>query len=70
MIKTSKRTSYGHGIERIGPGHYRLRWTVDRRYAGSRLRFPTSTNRDTDIEGAERFAKKWGLTVPQPKTPA
>lgn len=56
--------AYGHKITRIGNGHYRLSWTVDRKVTGSRLRYPTTTTRDTDSEGALRFAKKWALAAP------
>ena len=58
------RAAYGHAIRRIGPGHYRLSWTHDRKVAGSRLRFQATIRRDTDRAGAERFAKKWGVTLP------
>ena len=57
---------YGHNVRRIAFDHYRLSWTVDRKYAGSRLRFPTSFNRDTDEAGAKRFARKWDLLWPEP----
>jgi hypothetical protein len=56
------RGSYGHGVQKIGPDHYRLSWTVDRKYLSSRLRFPIRYDRDTDEEGARRFAKRWGIT--------
>lgn len=56
-------TSYGHGVERIGPGHYRLSWTVDRYHKNSRLRFPTGYTKDTDLDGAIRFAKRWKLST-------
>lgn len=47
------------------PGCYRLSWTIDRYYAGSRLRFPTTMRRDTDEKGARRFAKKWDIQFPE-----
>jgi len=56
--------SYGHRVSKVGPDHYRLQWTVDRYYAGSRLRHPRVDWRDTDKAGAERFAKRWGVEVP------
>jgi hypothetical protein len=56
--------SYHKDIERIGPDHYRLSWVIDRKYAGSRLRFPTTYWRDTDEAGARKFAKKWGVKFP------
>lgn len=57
--------AYGHDYRRIGWDHYRLSWTIDRKYSGSRLRFPTSYSRDTDLAGAKRFAKKWELQMPE-----
>ena len=57
--------SYGHRVHRIGRDHFRLCWTYDRYYSGSRLRFPQGRTRDTDHDGAVRFAKKWGLEEPK-----
>jgi hypothetical protein len=57
--------SYGHTIRRLVSGDYRLHWTIDRYYAGSRLRHPTGYNRDTDRAGAERFAKKHNVKMPE-----
>jgi hypothetical protein len=45
-------------------------WTVDRKVAGSRLRFPTEHSRETDFAGAVRFAKKHDLPVPTESTNA
>lgn len=56
--------AYGHRIQRIEDDFYRLFWTVDHKYANSRLRFPRAMNRDTDAAGAKRFAKKWGIDLP------
>lgn len=58
------RGGYGHRIQRVGPDHYRLSWTHDRKYAGSRLRHPVTVRRDTDEAGARRFAAKWGVRMP------
>lgn len=57
-------SAYGHDVRKIAHDHYRLSWTIDRKYANSRLRFPTSFQRDTDEAGAKRFAKKWELSLP------
>lgn len=57
-------SAYGHRIRRIAHDHYRLSWTVDRKYVGSRLRFPTGYSRDTDEAGAIRFARKWDVRMP------
>lgn len=64
MSRFRSNGSYGHRIRRLGPGWFLLSWAVDRYYAGSRLRFPRTTSRDTDFAGAKRFAKKWGLAEP------
>lgn len=66
MSRFSSHSAYGHHIQRIGPDHFRLSWTWDRYYAGSRLRHPQTTRRDTDEVGARRFAKKHGCALPQP----
>lgn len=65
---TIRTATYGHSIRRIGSDHYRLSWTIDRKYAGSRLRHPTTYHRDTGEDGAQRFAKKWGAEMPAPKS--
>lgn len=46
-------------------GGWRISWTYDRYYAGSRLRFPTTISRDTDEAGARRFCKKWDIVFPE-----
>ena len=61
MGRYSSSGSYSHRIQRIGRDFYRLHWTVDRYYQGSRLRYPRGCSRDTDEAGATRFAKKWHL---------
>ena len=66
MSRYSSNSSYGHRIEVCPWGGYRLHWTVDRYYAGSRLRFPTGYSRDVEHDGAVRFAKRHGLTLPEP----
>lgn len=55
--------STGHHIQYLFPDCYRLSWVVDRYYAGSRLRYPTSYTRETDTAGAKRFARKWGVKM-------
>jgi hypothetical protein len=62
-------SGYGHRIQRIGWDHYRLAWVHDRKYAGSRLRWPRAITRDTDRIGAERFAAKWGCKMPADPPP-
>lgn len=53
--------AYGHDVRQIAHDHYRMSWTIDRKYEGSRLRYPTTFSRDTDERGAKRFAKRWKL---------
>jgi hypothetical protein len=65
MSRYHSNGSYGHTIRRCGYDHYRLHWTVDRYYPDSRLRFPRGCSRDTDYDGAVRFAKRWGLNAPK-----
>lgn len=58
------QTSYGHRIV-LGPwGDYTLSWVVDRYYEGHRCRFPKTYRRSTDEAGARRFAKRWGVPMP------
>lgn len=65
--RTSK--SYGHGFRQLGQGTYQIFWTVDTQ--AGRLRNPSPRARTTDRAGAERFAKRWGITIrelPKPTT--
>lgn len=65
MGRYSPSHSYSHRIQRLSGDCYRLTWTVDRYYRGSRLRHPRGCHRHTDHAGAVRFAKRWGLPVPE-----
>jgi hypothetical protein len=56
--------SYGHAIQKLGRDCYRLSWVVDRYYPDSRLRYPRTTTRDTDLAGAVRFAERWEIARP------
>lgn len=56
---------YSHRISKIMEGWYEISWTYDRYYDGSRLRHPTGMRRQTDEAGARRFAKKWGVPMPE-----
>lgn len=53
--------SYDHAVSSLGGGDYRLRWTVDRYYVGSRQRYPRSCHRDTDMAGAVKFILRHGV---------
>jgi hypothetical protein len=57
---------YAHRWHRIARDHYRLSWSYDRYYPGSRLRHPQAMTRDTDYAGAVRFARKWEIAPPDP----
>lgn len=59
-------TSYNHKIKFNKTwGDYRLTWTVDRYYAGSRSRFPRTMSRDANETGAKKFAVKHGIQMPE-----
>ena len=61
---TGSRSAYGHRISYIGFGSYRLSWTFDTKMKGSRLRWSRTITRNTDKDGALRFAKKWDTPMP------
>jgi hypothetical protein len=54
---------YGHRIQRLGADTFVVSWTYDVKYR--RIRYPRTMRRTTDLRGAERFAKRWGLPVPE-----
>jgi hypothetical protein len=61
------RKSRGHSCQYLDSlGVYLIRWTVDYKIAGSRLRFSRQTTRDTDERGARAFCKRWGIDMPVP----
>jgi hypothetical protein len=64
MSRYRRRGSYNHWVRRMGHDWFRIGWTLDYYYTGSRLRFPRGFNRDTDFAGARRFAKHWNLPAP------
>lgn len=69
MMAQVKSGSYGHHITYLGWCIYRLSWKYDTKLKGSRLRFARACHRDSDFNGAVRFARKWGLAEPQRKEP-
>lgn len=69
MGRFSGNPSTGHKIQRFGRDDFLISWTVDRYIAGSRLRWPTRYSRWTNRAGAERFAKKWDVTMPPEPEP-
>lgn len=64
MSRHNPGGGYGHRIQRIAADHYRLSWSFDTYRADSRLRWPRTITRDTDLAGAERFAIKHGCSLP------
>ncbi len=42
---------------------YKISWMVDYYYAGSRLRYPRSFSRITDLKGAMRFCRKHRIDI-------
>lgn len=64
MSRHRSSGSYNHSVRRMGRDWFRMHWTVDRYYPGDRLRYPRGHTRDTDLAGAKRFAKRWGLAQP------
>jgi hypothetical protein len=57
---TRCRGSYGHRIRAL-PTHYEISWTVEWRDRKG-VRYPRRVSRVTTRAGAERFAKRWGVT--------
>lgn len=64
MGRHSSNPGYGFRIQYLELDGYRLSWTQDRYYTGSRLRWPRTFTRDTDLAGARRFAKKHNVPLP------
>jgi len=64
MSRHSSGGAYDQWIEYLDEGCYRIHWTVDYYYSGSRCRYPRHSSRITDEKGARRFCKKWGLDMP------
>jgi len=52
-------------IEWLAPNASSISWELDKNAMGSRLRYPVRRRSVTDRKGAERFAAKWGLVVPE-----
>lgn len=65
MSRHNSSISHNHRIRREREDEYVISWVVDRYYQGSRLRHPQARSRDTNRKGAERFAKKWKLKMPE-----
>ena len=62
MGRYSVNPSYDHRIQRLYHDCFEISWTCDRYYPSSRFRHPRGNSRSTDLAGAVRFAKKWGVT--------
>ena len=65
MTRYNTQKSRHHSCAYIGWGTYRMSWTVDRYIKGSRLRYPTQYQRDTDEPGARRFCRRWDIECPK-----
>jgi hypothetical protein len=52
-----------HGVRKLGRDDYEISWSVYRKHG--RTLFGTRYARFVDEKGAKRFAKKWGLEVPE-----
>lgn len=59
--------SHHHKIYYLGHGAYRISWRYDVKYG--RLLGSRCISRDTDRKGAQRFAKKWHVQLPEDKPP-
>lgn len=64
MSRHRAASAYNHYIRYFGPGDYQIGWTVDYYYPTSRQRHPRSFRRNTDLAGAQRFAKRHNLKDP------
>ena len=67
MGKITSSHGYGHRCQNLyavmggSETYYEISWTWDRKYPGSRLRFPRTMRSVTNRRGAEKFCKKWGI---------
>ncbi len=61
MSRYRSSGSHGQHIRKAGEDWFVISWTVDFYYPTSRLRFPRTFRRNTDLAGAKRFAKRWKL---------
>jgi hypothetical protein len=52
-----------HYVKRIYSDIYEIGWCYESKYGGSRLLHHRWIRRDTNLEGAKRFAKKWGCNI-------
>lgn len=64
MSRYSSTGAHGHRVRHLGGDDFRIAWTTDRYYSGSRLRHPRLHYRDTNYKGAVRFAQRHGCTFP------
>lgn len=65
MSRYRQQKSYYHSCVYIGWGTFCMSWTVDRFVKNSRLRYPTTYQRDTDEPGARRFCRRWDILCPK-----
>jgi len=65
-VSRRSTAGYSHRVHQPAADYYVISWMWDRYYRDSRLRFPQTVRRITDLAGARRFAKKWGLPPVEP----
>jgi hypothetical protein len=61
MSRYNASNSYGFKCKKTQYGDYDISWIFNRYYSGSRLRFPQTRSRLTDLKGAKRFCKKHNI---------
>lgn len=64
MAKPKDGKSKQHNISKAGYNNYLLTWVVDRKYKNSGATYSVKSTKETDKDGAEDFARKWGVKVP------
>jgi hypothetical protein len=57
--------SYGHRIAKISNAEYLVSWSTDTKPSGCRYRMVKRSSRYTDKAGAERFCKRWKISMPE-----
>lgn len=57
--------SKNHRIARHGFDDYELSWQVEVKYASSRILHHRTMSRFTNRAGAEKFAKRWNVPMPE-----
>jgi hypothetical protein len=66
---SNRSYSFGHRVLRTAAG-YRIAWSIRARVEGRRARQVCHLYRDTTVENARRFAKRWSVAFPSRKRAA